>query len=166
MSHCGREPDEKGCYVNELLLTERETTVLAIARQYFLSFAQPESQAWMAAVATAETEFGVEAGARIAARILGMVQAIRRARSSVFMYNSADCPGCATIATEQERRMMTALAALSRGSESRAQLELMLLCEGNQLDDTIAAMRRLSGAISGHATASQPRSQMSSTLLQ
>lgn len=141
---CGRNPSDKDCYVKDLDLTPSEEAVLKISRYYFQSFACPESHAWIRAMIEAEDRFGYENGPRVAARTLAALQAVRNARQSDFIFNAPDCPGCALIATEQERRMMLSLAAIRRGDVGRARMEIMMLCEGTGVSYVLSAM----GAVS------------------
>ncbi|MBF9052520.1 hypothetical protein GTA62_21165 [Roseobacter sp. HKCCD9010] len=147
--HCGRTPDPKDCYVSELGLTLEAELALTVARLFFQSFASPNSNAWVAAMAEAEARFGYRDGPIIAARILATLQVIRRARKSVFMFNSPTCPGCAGIATEHERRLMGALVNVRRGEMGHARLEIMMLCEGNRVEIVLSALIALARALDG-----------------
>ena len=140
---CGRVPDAKDSTLSSLGLALEEEITLTIARLYFQSFCTPEGMTWIAAMAEAEARFGPEQGPRVAARCLAALQAIRGARRSVFMFNNPWCPSCAAIATEHERRLIVAIAALRRGDESKAQVEMMMLCEGNSSDRVLAALAAL-----------------------
>jgi len=161
ISRCGRNPHPKDCYVSDLPLTLEEQIALTIARHFFQSFAQPASYAWINAFAEAEARFGMDAGPGIAARLLAGLQAMRRARRSVFMFNSASCRGCAAIATEHERRLMLSIHALRRRRTSEARLEIMLLCEGNEVEPVLAALAAVARALGDehapHETQRNPR---------
>ena len=162
--HCGRQPDPKDCYLSSLNLTLEEQIALTIVRYFFHSFAVPQSNAWITAMAEAEARFGYHEGPVIAARLLALLQVIRRARRSVFMFNSPTCPGCAAIATEHERRLMTALSAQRRGDVGTARLEVMMLCEGNRVDTVLCGLAWLGQALDGHLPKSPDRTSMSRSL--
>lgn len=152
--HCGRVPDPKDSYLDDLDLRLEEQITLTIARMFFQSFCTPEGMTWIAALAEAEARFGTEEGPKIAARLLASLQSVRRARRSTFMFNSPTCPGCAAIATEHERRFITAVAALRRGDTGKARLEVMMLCEGNRVEIVVTALQALARALDGDSYAS------------
>jgi len=140
---CERRAPARGESVDDLNLTGAERGVLSVARCFFHSFARPESQAWMEALSEAEARFGSEAGPGIAHRILGVLQAVRGARRSTFMFNPARCPSCSRAVTSEERRLMLALVAVGRGDAGSAHVETMLLCEGNDIAPVLGAMEEL-----------------------
>jgi len=162
--HCGRQPEPKDCYLSSLNLTLEEQTALTIARYFFQSFAAPHTNAWITAMAESEARFGYREGPVIAARLLATLQVIRRARNSVFMFNSPACPGCAAIATEHERRLMTALSAHRRGDVGTARLEMMMLCEGNRVDMVLCGLACLGQALDGHLPENPRRASVSGSL--
>ncbi len=150
---CGRVPDTKDCDLSSLGLSLEEEVTLTVARLFFQSFCTPDSMAWIGAMAEAEARFGPEEGPLVAARLLGALQAIRRARRSTFLFNNPGCPGCSAIATEHERRLIVAIAALRRGDEGRARIEVMMLCEGNPGDRVVTALTALARTLGIEAPA-------------
>ena len=146
-SCCTRRPMDGDCYVSELQLTPDEEMVLRLARIFFHSFTQPDSQAWVPAFAEAQEVFGSDQGLIIAGRILNALKAIRGIRRSPFMFNSPSCLGCSRIATEQERRMMSAIALIRLGDVERAESELILLCESQETGTALRTIKSLSGAL-------------------
>ncbi|MEO9821252.1 MAG: hypothetical protein ABJ370_20885 [Paracoccaceae bacterium] len=66
-----------------------------------------------------------------------MLQSIKISRKSGFTFSNSDCPDCACILSEHERRLMIAIASVRRGRLEHARIELMMLCEGN---DTLEVM--------------------------
>ena len=146
-SCCGRSPEPKEMLLAEADFDDVEKSILAIARYFFQSFAAPQSQGWMAALDLAEATFGDPDGPLIATRLLTTMRAMRYARRSLFSFNCQSCETCAAILTEQERRLITALSAVRNGQIGRAQTELLMLCEGNDITQVIAAMTRLSIAL-------------------
>lgn len=148
---CGRILGHDDCHVGDLHLTPVETRVLTAARYFFESFAHPAGYPMDDAILRAGALFeegGAQADSpRIVARILAMLEAIRCSRRSVFVFNPTGCPTCAAIASDQERRMMLSLIALGQGHRSRAWLETMILCEGNDVDAVLWAMEALVQAL-------------------
>ncbi|MEM6759027.1 MAG: hypothetical protein AAF601_06065 [Pseudomonadota bacterium] len=135
-------PCDRTLHPNESLVAdagfdEIELACLDISRLYFSTFAEPGGQSWMRAIDRAEYVFDHQSGASIASLVLKVIQAIRRSRRSSFQFSNPDCAGCARILTEHERRLIVAISAMRRGRAERAQVELMMLCEGN---DTQAVM--------------------------
>lgn len=143
-SHCGRLPDHKEILRTDAKFDYAEDHILTIARFFFQSFACPQSHAWLKASDIAQTAFGDELGPVIAARLVDVLRSVRGARRSVFHFNSPVCEGCAHIVSEHERRLMGALQAVRRGNAGREQMELMMLCEGNNITQSVGAMTRLS----------------------
>lgn len=144
--NCGRRPGPKDCNVEDMGLTLSEIAVLRIARLYFMSFTGCGDTAWIGAGTEAQAEFGESRGSLVAARVLGMLTAIRTPRRTVFVYNAPTCAFCCTILTEHERRMMTALRAVRTGEIGRAQVEILMLCEGNGSDvvfDAVSALAEI-----------------------
>jgi hypothetical protein len=158
---CGRNPARNERYLSELNLTLEEQIVLTVARHFFHSFARPNSMAWLNALGEAEARFGRDDGPRIASRILVVLQSVRRARKSVFMFNPSTCPCCSAIATEHERRLMVAVHAMRRDDRGQARLEMLLLCEGNPIEEVLASLSELGAAMDHERpvsrSASRPR---------
>ncbi|MBL3569967.1 hypothetical protein DSD19_14860 [Rhodovulum sp. BSW8] len=121
--------------------------MLTVARHFFQSFAKPQSEGWIRALAAAEQRFrpGMHAAsaADMAVRLLAALQELRAARTSGFRFSNPDCPGCAARLTEQERQFMDVLIALRRGKRSKAHAAAMMLCEGNPTDSFLRAMADL-----------------------
>ncbi|MEJ6392155.1 hypothetical protein V8J82_02745 [Gymnodinialimonas sp. 2305UL16-5] len=145
-SCCGRQPDAKEIAVEAAGLDRFEDITLQIFRYFFQAFACPQSQGWVHALEVARSACG-EHGASVAHKVLDAMRAVRTTRTSTFMFNSPSCPGCAAILSEHERRLMSALASIRRGRVAPAQLELMMLCEGNDVSGAISAFMALSDAM-------------------
>ena len=145
--NCGRRPGPKDCNIEDMGLTLSEVAVLRIARLYFMSFSGYSDTAWIGAGTEAQAVFGEVRGSLVAAGVLGMLNAIRRSRRSTFIYNSPICAFCCTILTEHERRMMTALRAMRTHEIGRAQVEILMLCEGNGTNVALNAMSALAEVI-------------------
>ncbi|MFP4275061.1 MAG: hypothetical protein ACLFRU_08550 [Paracoccaceae bacterium] len=123
----------------------RERAVLAVARHYCVSFAAPERQGWISAIAAALEGFGDDQGPHVAVATLAVLQTLRQARRAGFRFNAPDCPACAAFVTGHERLLMSALRALARDEPEAARAHAMLLCEGRaeqRVTDALAILAR------------------------
>lgn len=158
---CRRGLGPKECTAANVRADDAEIATLQIARYFLIAFTSPQSQAWMKAIDAGETLFDLRNGPVIASLTCKVLQAIRRARRSGFAFNTPDCPGCSSILTEHERRMITALIALREQRLERAELELMMLCEGNDTAAVALWMRELALALPVRmAHASRPNNRL------
>ncbi len=144
---CGRKIDPKDSHLSDLDMSANDGAVLQIMRLYMQSVSHPPSMAWMAALSGADTAFGRTFGPQIAARTLEALQRVRVSRKSVFHFNSPACPCCSQIVTEHERRFMRALECANAGALGQAKMELIMLCEGNNVIPALDAMERLNQTI-------------------
>ncbi|MEM8569867.1 MAG: hypothetical protein AAGG56_03065 [Pseudomonadota bacterium] len=151
--HGHRKPNPKDRLLGDLDLILEEQIALTIARHYFRSFCAPESEAWIRAIEEAETRFGPVEGPCVASRVLSVLKTIRRARRSTFLFNNPCCIRCAAVATEHERRLVSSLASIRRGNMGRARMEVIMLCEGNGVDQVLAALCDLSETLAGQQQA-------------
>ena len=145
LTECGRKMDEKDSHLSDLNMSPNYQSILQIMRLYMQSVSHPSSMAWMAALSGAETAFGPTSGPQIAARTLEVLQQVRMSRKSVFRFNSPTCPCCCQIVTEPERRFMLALDSTNSGAA--AKMELIMLCEGNDVTLALNAMNCLNQLI-------------------
>ncbi len=144
---CTRTPSDKEQRIAQSGADKDEITCIQIARYYFNTFSNPLSQTWMKAFATAEEHFDYCNGPVIASLVARVLDAVRQSRRSCFMFNNPACSNCADILTEHERRLLTALSSLRRGGVERAELELMMLCEGNDTARIMMWLRELALAL-------------------
>ena len=140
---CCRVPSEKEIWHSDAGMDFYEETILTLARLYFESFARPETMNWVKSLMLAQAHFGPIAEPMIGVRLLNALQAMRFARQSVFSFNSCECPGCSTVLTEHERRLMTIVKATRAGHHGLAQTELMMLCEGADITAPMMAFYEL-----------------------
>lgn len=160
--HCGRREQRlrnKECGLDDLPFVQSERAVLTMARLYFQTFVDPRSMAWARALTDADACFSPRDHPLVAAQVLAVVQAMRLSRRSCFQFNNPTCPCCSAIVTEHERRLILTLHAMRRGDNSRAQLEMMMLCEGNRTDAVLHCMAELARTldqIDGTDTAAAP----------
>jgi hypothetical protein len=127
----------------ELCLDGDELGVLAVARHYFRSFCAPATQSWMGAIAVAIEAWGPARGPDVAVATLNAVQAMRAARASPFVFNNPCCAGCAARVTPNEQALLSVMRGVRRGDVERAAGHAVLLCEGNDHANLIAALRLL-----------------------
>jgi|GEM_PF-1871629 len=150
LTECGRKMDEKDSHLSDLNMSPNYQSILQIMRLYMQSVSHPSSMAWMAALSGAETAFGPTSGPQIAARTLEVLQQVRMSRKSVFRFNSPTCPCCCQIVTEHERRFMLALDSTNSGAA--AKMELIMLCEGNDVTLALNAINHLNQLIAEFLT--------------
>ena len=124
-----------------------EMIFLDAARHFFLSFTEPETQAWETGLSIAMHRLGPEVGSIFATQSLAIVQAMRFSRRSTFHFSNPRCPCCRDKLTEHERNLMDTLIAVRRGNMSGAHLTAMMLCEGHSTDKMIYLMRDFSERI-------------------
>ena len=139
-----REPQVREICRNSLGLDLQEDTFLTISRSFFQNYADPESQSWMSGYDISEAVFGDEIGSRIATQVFTALRSVRYSRRSVFCFNSPTCSFCTQFVTEHERRLVQALQFIRCNHMGRAQTELMMLCEGNNISQVSAALVQLS----------------------
>jgi hypothetical protein len=144
---CGRTPEVKESLISGMDLSEEDKTILQIIRFYMQSVTYPKALSWMAAFSIADMTFGPVHGPQIAVRALDVLQQVRLSRRSVFNFNSPTCPTCRQIITEHERRFMVALNCVKDGLAGQAQIEMIMLCEGNDVNRAIIAMDSLNALI-------------------
>lgn len=144
---CGGRPARKERYVAEMGYGVDERAILAIARHYFLTFADPASQAWMRAQMLARCTFEGDHGHKVSDAVLSFVRELRMARNSSFRFSNPDCPGCANILCECERQIMGVIIAVRRNQPSSAHGHALLLCEGNNIDGLLEAADDVASAL-------------------
>ena len=142
---------QPGVSIATLGYSRDDRAVLGIARHYFHSFADPAGQGWLGAVSLGLQHFGDDHGPKLAVATLGVVQAMRRARWSMFHFNSAACPRCSAFATAHEQQLMAAIRAVARGRISAAEAHANLLCEGNDTRTMLRAMDTLAADLAAQA---------------
>ncbi|MEL6508174.1 MAG: hypothetical protein AAFQ47_13285 [Pseudomonadota bacterium] len=120
-----------------------EGKILTIARCFFQSFAFPAGQTWIESFKMADNFFKSEDAAQYALGTLNVVQTMRVARNSTFKFSNPLCPGCASLLTEAERQLTSALAAVRMGQRSTAHIHALLLTEGNDPQPMLRAMKEL-----------------------
>ncbi len=147
-SDCGRKMEDKDSKLTDLGLGTDFQVILRIVRHFMQSVSHPVCLGWMAALADADHAFGPVLGPQIASSTLEVLHHMRLSRRSVFSFNSPSCPSCRNIVTEHERRLMTALVCDSAGMSGQTHMQLIMLCEGNDVTHVAAAMTRLNSLIS------------------
>jgi hypothetical protein len=139
-----------GTPLSGLAPTPGESAFLTVARHYFAQFAAPESQCWIAALTESLQVAGDTDGPGLAFDVLSVVQALRASRQSCFAFNAAACPTCSGFVTPVERLLLSVHRMTARGRQDDARAMASILCEGNDPDRLLAAMRNLTrGAVAG-----------------
>ena len=129
---CGNHPPGKGeCYVSDIKLDALELDCLALARTILLFMADPSSALRRVDVQDAAEVFGAENSNDIICAMTDLFGSIHLIRKSPFVFSNPHCLNCRKILTENERRIMLALAAMRRGRLSKVAAHVMLVCEGN-----------------------------------
>jgi len=136
-------------------LDEFELGLLSVARHFIISFAAPDTQSWTIALNIASERWGISEGARAAVSLLAVIEAMRRARRSMFHFSDPNCPTCRETLTPNERHLMLMIHAIRQGQIGQAQTEAMLLCEGEDTTDLMRAAWGLAGLFPGAKLAVQ-----------
>ena len=120
-----------------------EITFLSLARCFFLSYAEPETQAWEIAFVKSHRDLGPEIGALFAQETLKIVQAMRLSRRSIFCFSNPRCPCCCDKLSDHERNLMNAFIAIRCNKKSEAHLHAMILCEGHSTETLLQNMSHM-----------------------
>ncbi|MEM6588290.1 MAG: hypothetical protein AAF641_07550 [Pseudomonadota bacterium] len=129
---CGNQRPGRGeCYVSDVDLDPVEYNCLRLARTILLFMGDPSSPLRRVDVQDAAEVFGEVASKDIICAMTDLFSAIHLIRKSPFIFSNPHCINCREILTENERRVMLALAATRRGKRSAAAAHVMLVCEGN-----------------------------------
>lgn len=116
---------------------------LKILRHVFQSFADPPSHGWVRAFETARACFPATHASEIGVAALAVVHHLARARRSGFVFCNPDCAQCAPELADDEYQLVSLLDALRKGDRPRERTHALLLCEGRDATDTVAATRDL-----------------------
>ena len=150
---CDGTPEGNERRVGDMGYSLREQTFLDLMRLYLLTFTDPTSHGWMKAGSLAASYFGPSLGPQVAHEFLSAVNAVRLIRSSPLEFSNPGCPGCAKVLCEAERQFMGALKAVFAGQRSAAYANAMLLCEGDDASDFLAALENVRALVHGSADA-------------
>jgi hypothetical protein len=153
---CGKVASEKECLLSDLNLPTSHEPVLHILRHYFNGFAVPQSMSGITAFTTTNVAYDEIYGPQVAVKTLQMLQDIRLSRRSPFNFNSPACPNCRRIITEHERRVLLVLKAINASLFGQARTELMMLFEGNDIDQALRAVMDLNRVIRSYAAQASP----------
>lgn len=103
--------DREPPYMTSLGLGDTERDWLVIMRLNCLSFEHNDAEGWNRAISHAESIYGAAEGPVIAARIAGMIRAMRSERNGGFGYLSPFCPNCRQRVTEDEWQLVCLMKA-------------------------------------------------------
>ncbi|MEP3329760.1 hypothetical protein [Sedimentitalea sp.] len=143
-TRCLRQLSDKESLVIHADFHPDELSSLIVIRRFCQSFASNGNDAWICGFAAAEEIWGEDEGAKIAHRLMHVLQAMRASRTSVFSFSSPTCPICSQVLTEHERRLITAIRYARQSQPERAGLQLLMLCEGNPTERVMDQLRKLS----------------------
>ncbi|MEM7058155.1 MAG: hypothetical protein AAF557_11240 [Pseudomonadota bacterium] len=138
-----RVPNDKEMLMSDAGLDQHERTILCVARYFFISFAEPFTQAWAQGITAAEDLPVGGSDVQPVALVLNVVHAMRSSRMSCFQFNCPVCPVCSEILSEQERQLMGTITALREGRSGTAHTHAMLLCEGNDTNEFLQSVQKL-----------------------
>lgn len=127
----------------EVGLDDFETGLLKVLRHFCVSFAEPQSQGWIAGYGTATDLWGISAGPKAAQAVFLVLDAMQRRRVSVFQYNNPACVVCSKRMTGNERHMMQMLHNMRVGKIAKARIDAMLLVEGGDTNTVLVAAYNL-----------------------
>lgn len=116
---------------------------LKILRHTFQSFADPPSHGWVRAFETARACFPAAIASEIGVAALSVVHHLAHARQSGFVFCNPDCPECAPALADDEYQLVALIEALRTGDTARARTHALLLGEGADTTETVAAAREL-----------------------
>ncbi len=116
-----------------------EQGLLTVLRHFCVSFADPQSQDWMQAFGSATHQWGISTGPKAAQSLFAVFDTMRCTRPSVFEYANPYCAVCCARMTANERHLMRMLHAVRRNRSGEARTEAMLLVEGRDSHDLLAA---------------------------
>ncbi|MEM0898722.1 MAG: hypothetical protein AAGI92_02090 [Pseudomonadota bacterium] len=128
-------------------LSEDQRVVLSVMRLYFMSYATPHMTCWENGIEAAVSAYGSHKGPRIAYCCLTAVQKMRTSRKNAFNFCNPFCECCRKRMSQHEAQFLQILQALEDRQHGRVELTAMMLCEGNECSEFIAALRELSLAL-------------------
>ena len=110
---------------------ELERSILYISRIFFVAWSTPGKWSAENAFELAVAIHGETKGLPLAYGVMNAVKAMRISRNSVFKFNNPYCACCKKRVTPCEGHFLNAIHLARRGLHSAAQVEMMILCEGN-----------------------------------
>lgn len=129
---CGNQrPGKHECFVSDVDLDPVEYNCLTLARTILLFMGDPSSPLRRIDVQDAAEVFGPHSATDIISAMTDLFSSIHLIRKSPFVFSNPHCINCRKILTENERRIMLALAGARRGKLSSVSAHVMLVCEGN-----------------------------------
>ena len=125
-----------------------EISVLRIMRYFCEAVDQPARQTWKLAFREAEKIFPVPYGATIAHAISVAIDMVCVSRARNFCYFQWNSLQAKDLITDEERYFLMTLHNIRRGKKSAARSYAMMVSEGPQFVDFLAALERI-GIITG-----------------
>ena len=121
-----------------------ERDMLKTFRYFLLAFASGSQSHWETAMSIAKGEHGLEKGRDVGFAMLRVLQTVRDARENPFLFINPGCETSARNLLDCERYLMEAIKNLFEGQSSKANVPLILLCEGSGTNKVKSAMDQLS----------------------
>ncbi|MEL6171038.1 MAG: hypothetical protein AAFR02_03360, partial [Pseudomonadota bacterium] len=119
-----------------------EQDFLCVARHFFETYENPDTQCWMQAFLVAEQQFPPPFGATIAHAISLVVTALKT-RGNSFSYYRADDPLAEHAVTREEQYLLQVLRHMRSGALQQLQSAALLLCCGGDTEPLLAALERM-----------------------
>jgi hypothetical protein len=139
-ANCRRHASSKDVALSQSGFGGIEIGCLTVVRRFCQSFAAGPQDSWMEGFLAAEEIWGRRLGPQIAHMLMRFLREVRQSRRSVFVFSAPDCPTCAQIITEHERRLISAIQFTRQGRPEQARLQLMMLCEGRSTHNIMQAL--------------------------
>lgn len=90
-------------------------------------------------------------GSVVPMRLVLVINAMRRARTSCFHYSNPYCSCCQGRVTDEERLFLAVFRAVSEGRKSAAHSSAMILCEGGDTRAFLLRMNELAKTVARQA---------------
>lgn len=107
--------------------------LLAVARHFMVTLAQPANQSWHSALTIATERWGAERGPQIAMALFALLQALERARPAPLRHCDPLCLAQRARITPEEAALLALLRAMARDLTAEARRQVAALT-GGRLD--------------------------------
>ena len=126
--------------ISEYNFDKFELKILRVARLFFESNEEPNTQTWKSAFLIAEQNFSSPFGASIAHVISLSIDFMSNGRTRNFSYIRENNNSALTLITDEERYFLMALKSIRNNNISEANSYAVMLCEGPQINKFLLAM--------------------------
>lgn len=153
--HVHAQPTEKDIYLRNAEMDRDETACLELVRHLLLFFVDPpcakRRQIHFNKLDFFESRYGYQAVDAVA----DVLNTVWQNKKSAFSFSNPLCPECSQVFTEHERRICFALSAIRRKKPGTARVEIIMLCEGDNIDGVLFHLTRLASFLP-NAEAKEP----------